>query len=401
MSIKAIFHEYQLLEARGYLPAGLSAKATVATALESGAVAFHKGFYGDAAWGKVATDARAAKHEGADAAMALVEAYADDVAPATRTLRETQTTTDFPLILAMIRQRTRRDAHVPVESTLLFGAAGPVRTARDFKPMRGIRTDVFDRLPKRPEGTNVTYAQTDSTEDGYRVANYELAMTLTWETIVNDDIGQFVQDLYLLGVAARTTRTLVLLEAIRDALIRQTPSGSFAGGSAGAGGPTPANVAWAFDRFANATNSKGQPIPRMLTHIAVPPAFALTARNTLESDKIVIAGTAGSVEQRVDGNVAKGLATPWVDEWMRVVFNEQAGTPRPLDWLAFDNRMPWVEFAALTGYEAGPQTFTKLPDVIEDLSRGSFDNHTIAVKVSDAVGATVTDATRVVRIAGN
>ena len=62
--------------------------------------------------------------------------------------------------------------------------------------------------------------------------------------------------------------------------------------------------------------------------------------------------------------------------------------------------LPWLEFAALRGFEAGPLTYTKLPDVQEHVEQGSFDNHSLAVKVGDTVGAAVIDQTAVVRVAG-
>jgi hypothetical protein len=59
-----------------------------------------------------------------------------------------------------------------------------------------------------------------------------------------------------------------------------------------------------------------------------------------------------------------------------------------------------LEVATLSGFEGGPRTYTKLPDVIEHPEEGSFDNHTISVKFGDAVGATVTDDNGVVRVNG-
>src|SRR5690606_30522273 len=152
------------------------------------------------------------------------------------------------------------------------------RTAPDFKRLRGIRGDPFNRLRLRPEGTSVEYAAFASTEDGYSIANYELAIAYTWESWVNDDIGEFTIALENLGVAARRNRAIVVFEAIRDGTSRQTPSGSNAEGSPGAGGPTAANVVWAYDTLAQQTNTDGLPMPRLLTDIAVPAKWPVTGR---------------------------------------------------------------------------------------------------------------------------
>lgn len=397
MSLKDIQHDYQRLADKGMLQAHMVPIATDATILEAGVVAFHKGYFGDKEWAKVTDDVRAARHNGEEVAMQLVEAHAQDVMNVHKVLRETLTTTDFAIILSQMRDRVRRQSYNPIAGPL-FSAAGPVRTATNFKPMRGVRTDPFRRLKLQPERTNVEYAELGSTEDGYRVAKYALAVPFSWESRVNDDIGEFIQILFNLGVAANRTRALVLLEAIRDGLTRQTPSGTFLGGSAAAGGPTPANIAWAYDRFANAVNSNGDPIDRILTTIAIPAQWTLLARHSLDSERIVLAGD-GDVRSP-DGNEVRGLAETWVERLMRSVFAEDPAGDRKDDWLAFDSTNPWVEFAALSGFEAGPQTYTKLSDVAETNALGSFDNQSIAVKVMDVVGATITDPTSVVRIAG-
>lgn len=397
MSIKDIRHDYQRLADRGMLQQHMVAMATEATILEAGVVAFHKGYYGDKEWARVTDDVRSAKHAGEEAASQLMEAHAEDVMNVHRILRETLTTTDFAIVLSQMRDRVRRQSYNPIAGPL-FASIGPVRTAPNFKPMRGVRTDPFRRLKLQPERTNVEYAELGSTEDGYRVAKYALAVPFSWESRVNDDIGEFIQILFNLGVAANRTRALVLLEAIRDGLARQTPSGTFVSGSAAAGGPTPANIEWAYARFANAVNTNGDPIDRILSHIAIPAQWTLLAKNTLDSDRIVVAGDTDV--SKPDGNAVRGLAEVWVERLMRSVFAED--TPdRKNDWLAFDNTNAWVEFAALAGFEAGPQTHTKLADVVETSALGSFDNQTSAVKVMDVVGATITDPTSVVRIAGD
>lgn len=397
MSIKDIRHDYQRLADRGMLQQHMVAMATEATILEAGVVAFHKGYFGDKEWARVTDDVRSAKHAGEEAASQLMEAHAEDVMNVHRILRETLTTTDFAIVLSQMRDRVRRQSYNPIAGPL-FASIGPVRTAPNFKPMRGVRTDPFRRLKLQPERTNVEYAELGSTEDGYRVAKYALAVPFSWESRVNDDIGEFIQILFNLGVAANRTRALVLLEAIRDGLTRQTPSGTFVSGTAAAGGPTPANIEWAYARFANAVNANGDPIDRILSHIAIPAQWTLLAKNTLDSDRIVVAGDTDV--SKPDGNAVRGLAEVWVERLMRSVFAEDT-SDRKNDWLAFDNTNPWVEFAALAGFEAGPQTHTKLADVVETSALGSFDNQTSAVKVMDVVGATITDPTSVVRIAGD
>ena len=392
MSVRAIQHAYDLAAARGHISEEQVAKATAMTVLEAGMAAFHRAYYGDKAWAEAVQDARKARHESNEAAMGIVHLVLEETSRLQRVMKETHTTTDFPLALAMVRDRVRRGSYNPVESSIWDVATR--RTAANFKPLRGIRTDAFDRLKLRPEGTNVQYASFGSDEDAYRVASYELAIAYTWEAYTNDDIDEFTTALANLGVAARRNRALVVFEAIRDGLTRTTPSGTTPEGSAGAGGPTPANIAWAYQQFAEQTNASGKPMPRMLTDVRVPAVWGITGRQTLESQFVV----SGNTTARLQQNAAAGLAQLNIEPMMAEVMGEGSGNVA--DWVASDDTQSWLELATLRGFEGGPRTFTKAPDVVETLDLGSFDNHSFAVKVSDAVGAKVVDDKSAILVAG-
>jgi hypothetical protein len=400
MRISEVRHAYELAAARGHIPQELVAKATVATILEAGAAAFHKAYFGNQAWNEAVEaarqshGARAVSHAAQEEALGFVEHLVSDISPSYRALGAVHTTTDFPLALAQVRDRVRRDSYNPVESQV-YGLARR-RTANDFKALRGIRTDAFDRLKLRPEGTSVTYATFASTEDLYQIANYELAVGFTWEAWKNDDIGEFTIALANLGVAARRTRALITFEAIRAGTSRTTLSVANVEGTPAAGGPTPANVVGAYELLAGQTNADGKPMPRVLTTFAVPAKWTVTGRQTINGQHVVT----GANATRVRDNAAFGLANMLVEPMMAEVMGVGGGGNNAADWIAFDGTQEWLEFAALAGYEAGPRTFTKMPDVLETLDEGSFDKHELAVKMSDNVGAKIVDSKSVLRIAG-
>lgn len=391
MSIKEIRTAYRLAAAKGVIPEAAVEKATLATILEAGTSAFHRAYFGKG-WNE-AVDAARAQHDGTNDAMVMAEALITDILPMRKALGAAMTTTDFPLALAQIRDRVRRRAYDPVESNV--AALARRRTATDFKPLRGIRGYAFDRLKLRPEATSVEYASFGSTEDGYRVANWELAIAFSWESWVNDDLGEFVIAMEGLGRAARRNRALVIFEAIVAGTSRTTLSGTNEEGTAAAGGPTAANIVAAYAALAGQTNADGKPIPRLLTDIAVPAKWTITARTTLRSEHAVAATSTRGMR----ANAAFGLANLLVEPMMAEVMGV-GGSNTVSDWLAFDSTQDWLEFAALSGYEAGPRTFTKLPDVVETIDEGSFDNKSLAVKVSDNIGAKVVDAKSILRIAG-
>lgn len=380
-SIKQLNHAYQLREARGQLKPGVANVLTIATVMESMIVAFHKGFYSDKEWNntkdkvresRVLTQ-RQAQHQGEQIVGSLQEALLSDVRPLKRVL-EAHTTTDFPHILSQLRDRVvRRDLN-PVDECPLMAFATK-RTATNFQPMRSIRFDHFDRLFKRPEGTEVKYATFGTTEDLYSIANYELAFGYTWEMWMNDDLSTVQIAMEELGRSARRTRGLVFLEAIYAALKdnKQTLGT--------AGGPDIARLKLLKTLFSSAKfetgPSKGKNLGMKLTHVAFPVKWDDTITVALNTEKI------RDAQQNEIANSAYKSATPVEDRMMGEIFDE--------DWLGFDSAKQWIEFASLRGYEGGPQTRHKMPDVIETIDEGCFDKHEMAIKVTDNIGSQVTN----------
>ena len=378
MSVKDVLHEYQRAEDRNLIPEGSAYRATFSTILESGLVHFHRAYFGEKNFAEARRDAsaRQAQHEGEQTMGALQESLLSDVSRVTRSLRETHTTTDFPVILANLRGRVMRDNFSPIDSDIQQMAA--TRPVSDFKPIRGLRADTFGRLPRRPERTDVKRTTFGTTEDFYAIANYELAFDYTWEMWVNDDIGVFSRGLEELGIAARRTRALVIFDAISDGLAR-TVVGT-------AGGPTIQRLIDVNALLADRRDAKNRIRSLSMSDIAFGAKWKGLAASALNSEKRT--ATADG-----DGNPAYKIAVPHEEAMMAEVLGD--------DWLAWDNRSKWLEFAVLNQFQAGPLTYAKAPDVTDHVDQGSFDNHTFCVKVGDAIGAKVVDDTRIIRVRGN
>lgn len=252
----------------------------------------------------------------------------------------------------------------------------------DFKQIKGVRVDNFDRLIARPEGTDVEYAKFGYTEDGYQVVNYELAFGFTWEMWKNDDLSLLEIAMLNLGKAARRSRSMVVLEAILSALAPTTVGTP--------GGPTIARLDQLItEEFGQENDDQGKPMGVSLTDIAFPTTWKTAALASLNSQN-VLGPTAASTPE---ANPVYGCATPHEERLMRAVLGS--------DWLAWDNHVSWLEFAVLDDFQRGPRTYTQLPDVNgENVDQGSFSNHSLAIKLGDAFGAKVTTDKGVRRIKG-
>jgi hypothetical protein len=392
MSIHEARHTLEMQAARGRIPEHLVPRLTVDFVLEQVTQAYYGAYFGNEIWSKCIGEAKTARHEGNQALMQSVEGMLTDMNNIRKAHKESHSTSDFPLVLGLARDYVRRQTFDPVESALMPYATK--RTAKDFKKLRGINNSGFDRLIRRTELMNIEYATFGESEDGFQIGNYSLALAFSWEMYINDDIGELIAAAAALGLAGRRTRGLVITEAMK-ALPRNTTL------VAGVGGPDVARITELDKLFAAKTvevgitggGTKLVPRPRVMTDIIIPARWRQEANLTLTSQDLIVSG--GAAQKAIASkNPAYGLATAQLDPML-----DEVGTPG--DWLAVSTTRPFLEFAALKGYEGGPKAFTKRPDVVETLDEGSFDNQSMAVKVVDNIGVNVHDKDAVILVAGS
>ena len=386
--IQALLADFRVQEARGHLRGITPARATLATILGSGLVGFARGYYGQG-WNDTVSEARRTANA-EDTALhfqdAMLSELTRDIRPWSTAMMSIQeaTSTDFTILLDNIRNRVVRETYQPVTDTPLMDCAIK-RTTSNFRELRGVRFDSLDELVIRPEGTDVTFAEIGYTTDNYAIASYELGWRCTWELIKNDDLTVAQHALMALGKAARRTRAKTLLRAILAGLTatRYTPL-------AGVGGPTIANLDDVLsNEFAAEVTETGTALGTTITDIDFPTKWKTTANTSLHSAQIVaVTGT-----KTPAANPVYELCDAHED----LISREILGS----DWIAYDRNFQWLEFATLDDFQAGPATYTQLPDVVENLDHGSFTNHSIGVKVGDAHGALVTGVKGVRLVAGS
>lgn len=392
----------QVAEARGEIPQGSAARLTFASIAEAGLLAFAKGYYGTKAVNEsmetvrqnhrsaTAGLARNAQHrdfreEITDAhAEAMSEIAADgflsDIKDLVNTYGATHTTSDFPLALANLRQRTLRDALPGVDSNWRDFAT--VTTTSDFKEIRSLAFTELPELLRRPEGTDVRYATFGESGTGYYVANYERAIKYTWEMSLNDEVGKFIRALELFGKAAKRTEAVIVFTAIAAGLPR-TP---VAGVTAGA--PTPERLAALRNVLATRTYQDSDGAQLEYGYNATDLIYG-----TSDQDAVALALTQEySNFQGGLRNIIFGAFTPHLERlWSRVMGR---------DWVVYDNLAEWLEVAFLEGFQQGPKTYTKIPDVVEYPDEGSFADHTLHIKAGHVLGAKVVDPNGAARFEG-
>ncbi len=372
---KTLFLKNLLAEARGEIPQGTATQVTFAAIAQGGVEAVADAYYGKEAVQKAVDTAHAEQR-----AMDINDELIADIAPIVRTMQATQTTSDFPQALSQLRARRIRDSYKARDSRWRDFAT--VTTTPDFKPIRAMRFSGIPELKLRPEATDVQYGpKLDLAEDGYRVANYELAIKYTWEMHLNDDVGLFNRQLAALGEGALLTETMVVLEAIKAGLPRTALT-------VGAGAPTIQRMQEIENILASRSFDSGAGVMHEY-------GFGLTdvIHGTRQRQYLAtILGTLFTDFQGGTPNAMAGAFTTHLEPmWARVMGN---------DVVAYDSAVEWLEVAFLQGFEGGPKTYTKIPDVREFPDEGSFPDHSMHVKVGHTVGSKVTGAEAAIRVEG-
>ncbi len=100
------------------------------------------------------------------------------------------TTSDFPIILGnTIDRNLRRGYELQARSFVPFTTR---RTVRDFREITDVQlSELVGGLDKIPEGGAYKYATLAESKEVYRLAKYGKKIAVTWETIINDDLGAF------------------------------------------------------------------------------------------------------------------------------------------------------------------------------------------------------------------
>lgn len=390
---KTLMSKYQLAEARGAIPQGSAAGLTYATILELGVRSAAEGYYGATAVAQAETAARSEQ-----AALDISDDILHDIASITKVYGDlgrfvtqqlpnkmgaTHTTSDFPAALATLRQRIiRQDTPIATAAWRSWIPSRLVGSTPDFKPIRGLNMTEMGELKLRPEATDVQYTTLGFTGDHFMVANYERALAYTWEMWLNDDLNAFARALRRMGEGAMRTEALVIFNAILNGVTRSSETGITTGA------PDSTRIAAARKAMAARTVTDVDGVSSLGTIVASDIVYGTEWQDTVE---IALNTRYTDFAEGKPNPVYRGL-TPHMERlWARIFTS---------DWIVFDRDIDFIDIRFLEGFQGGPQTYAKMPDVTTHPDQGSFANHSLYVKVGHTLGAKITNAAGVLRNQG-
>lgn len=316
-------------------------------------------------------------------------------------LQEALTTSDFPVLFADILDRQLLADYQQVPSQWrTYARTGSVR---DFRQVKRFAVDgglaLLDDVAERTEYPEENLP--DASVFEYAVTKKGKRFQLTWETIINDDLGVMQRLPRNLAVSARNSE-----EHFATSLFATSTgpdSTFFSSGHANVVTGNPAlsvsALTTAFTVLASQKDADGNPILVDVAVLMVPPALEVTAQNIINATEILAATGGGNLSNNDALRVANWMRNKVslvVNPWLPIIDTTHGSTAWYLLQAPGGMGRPISEIGFLRGYEA-PQLFMKDPDAVRvgggmvSPLDGDFDTDSVQYKVRHVFGGTLLD----------
>ena len=289
-------------------------------------------------------------------------------------IKEALTTSDFPLLFGDVLDRQVLASYKATEP--VWKAYSKLSTAKDFRISRRFALaggdDMLDRVVEKGE-----YLASGRTEQEYDllVLKYGRQFDISWESLINDDLGALRDTPERFARAAiRTEHTIAArMFANLTTNVAHVAGGALYSTVVGevnevAALLTIANLEAGVESMAGITDANGMPIQCRAKYLVVPPALEMTARQILTSaNKMWVSNAAGAPVAYPTNNVIAQYGLQLiVDPYLpaAATFNATAASANSQWYLFADPKeIAALEFAHLAGHER-PEICMKASDKV-------------------------------------
>jgi len=305
-------------------------------------------------------------------------------------LREAQTRDDFDYIFQDVIDRQLlmgyQDAPTDWERFVRLS------TVPDFREVKRYRVHGQEgTLDEVGEKEEYPVEPLTDEEFAYQVAKYGRTFSISWESIVNDDLNALRDTPQRYGRAARRTEAKFVSELYAN----NTDLYTSGRGNRLEGGDSELSIealedAW--EHFGQMTDEDDEPILIRPRYLVVPPHLEITGRNLLTAIRLWVEDN-DDHELEIDNYWGQMLELI-VDPYLPIVDGDYGETA----WYLFadKNDLPALEVGRLAGHE-DPQVFVKKADMqpvgggSPDPYAGDFQSDNIKFKVRHVIGGTALD----------
>ena len=271
-------------------------------------------------------------------------------------MREALTTSDFPNLFGDVLDRQVLASYKAVDP--VWKAFVKMSTVRDFKTAYRFAITGGDQyLAEVAEKGEYLASERDEDKYDLAVKKYGRQFDISWETLINDDLGALKDTPERFARAAvRTEHRIVTTLYARDATMYTAAHGNMV-----AGALTIATLETGLEAMAAQTDANGEPIMNRAKYLVVPPALEMTARQILTSaSKMWTESAGGGATAYPTTNVVSQMGlTLVVDPYLPVIDTTDGAT----GWYLFADPkdIAALEVAHLKGHER-PEICMKASD---------------------------------------
>lgn len=297
--------------------------------------------------------------------------------------KEAMTVSDFPILFGDNLYRTLAQRYAQASPVWRQWAAP--KTNRDFRAAKII--DVYGAgatLDSVAEAAPYKQRSMDESSFSVTLGKFGAAIGLTWEMVVNDDLGALARAPQALASAAINTESKTAVSVLVDS---SGPKSWL--GTADTAALTSDNLQTAIETITDAKDDDGNPIVVDAPILLVPPALSQTAQNIVNTTQVRT--TESSKERLVAGNGLGVTPRVVVDPWLTTV--NTSGKAKTT-WFLLpppDSARPSVYMTFLAGHETPDLRIkndagSSIGGGTVNPMEGSFDNDTIGYRVRHVVG---------------
>jgi len=253
-------------------------------------------------------------------------------------------------------------------------------TAPDFRDVERFRMSTPGTLHRRREKAEAKATYVGTTKVEYHVDEFARQFDVSWQTILNDDLGKIREVPQAMANAARMFEDAFVSSLYDNATTQGTLAGLGAPW-AGTGRLTAANLAIGISAMMQRTDAAGNPIQIGRLHLVIPPILLIQAQTILES--LLMAGVATNDKNVLPSFIAGVHVDPYI---------ATAGANVPWYLFADPSEIPAVTVARLQGADQ-PFVAMKAPNLQMVIgsapaafTMGSFETGDIEWMVEDIIG---------------
>ena len=309
-------------------------------------------------------------------------------------LQEAMTTSDFPYLFGEVldRQLLAGFKDTPQVMARVLRRS----TVRDFRTVHRYEiSDGDQKLEVVAEKGEYLASDRDEAKYYYAIKKYGRQFDISWEAIINDDLGALKDTPMRFAKAARRTEEFVLTSLFFNAAGALDAYFSVAnGGAAVTNTPlTIANLETAVEAMAAYRDQGASPIMNKPKYLMIPPALEFTARQILTSaNKMWVMSTvAATVPYPTTNVLAQYGLEILINPWLPIIVT--TGTLGATSWALFSDPgdIAAGEVGFLSGHET-PELFMKSSDQVTvggglaDPMGGDFATDNIFYKVRHCLG---------------